>query len=279
MGERLAGALGDPTLEIAYRLADGQYVDASGRAVELPSDPARAVTPITADGKEVAVLVHDPALLDEPALVESVRATAALVLEIERLAAEVRSQLAEVRASRERIVSAADAERRRIERNLHDGAQQRLVTLSVALGLEASRVDSAATTEVLSSRARRGRAGNHRATRPRARNSSNSPPRRRAPGCRRSARTTRVDTGDCPRRRTRSTAGFDRARRLLRRLGGAHQRDEACVADRGIGDARSGIAECFGSPLPTTESGEPESRPGPDWPACAIDWMRSTRRS
>ena len=80
-------------------------------------------------------------------------------------------------------------------------------------------------------RARRGRAGNHRATRPRARNSSDSPPRRRAPDCRRSARATRVDTGDRPRRRTRSTAGFDRARRLLRRLGGAHQRDEACVAD------------------------------------------------
>jgi signal transduction histidine kinase len=150
MGERLAGALGDPTLEIAYRLGDGLYVDAAGRPVELPRDPGRAVTAITAGGKEVAVLVHDPALLDEPALVESVRATAALVLEIERLAAEVRSQLAEVRASRGRIVSAADAERRRIERNLHDGAQQRLVTLSVALGLDASRVDSAAAADVLS---------------------------------------------------------------------------------------------------------------------------------
>jgi signal transduction histidine kinase len=88
-------------------------------------------------------------LLDEPALVESVRATAALVLENERLAAEVRSQLAEVRASRGRIVAAADAERRRIERNLHDGAQQRLVTLSVALGLEASRANRA-TADVLS---------------------------------------------------------------------------------------------------------------------------------
>ena len=87
------------------------------------------------------MLVHDPALLDEPALVESVRATAGLVLENERLAAEVRSQLAEVRASRGRIVAVADAERRRIERDLHDGAQQRLVTLSVALGLEASRAE------------------------------------------------------------------------------------------------------------------------------------------
>jgi signal transduction histidine kinase len=142
MRERLAAALDDPTLELAYRLGDRQYIDASGRPVELPDDPGRAITAVTAGGEEVAVLIHDPALLDEPALVESVRATAALVLEIERLAAEVRAQLAEVRASRERIVSAADAERLRIERNLHDGAQQRLVTLSVALGLEASRSDA-----------------------------------------------------------------------------------------------------------------------------------------
>jgi signal transduction histidine kinase len=142
--ERLAGALGDPTLEVAYRLADGRYVDANGLAVVLPQGPDRAVTAVTVGGEEVAVLVHDPALLDEPALVESVRAAAALVLENERLAAEVRSQLAEVRASRGRIVAAADAERRRIERNLHDGAQQRLVTLSVALALDASHAEPAA---------------------------------------------------------------------------------------------------------------------------------------
>jgi signal transduction histidine kinase len=148
MRERLASALGDPTLDIAYRLDDGRYVDAAGRPIELPQRADRAVTAVTAGGYEIAALVHDPALLDEPALVESVRATAALVLENERLAAEVRSQLAEVRASRGRIVAAADAERRRIERNLHDGAQQRLVTLSVALGLEASRADRA-TADVL----------------------------------------------------------------------------------------------------------------------------------
>ena len=143
MQERLARALGDPTLVVAYRLGDGRYVDAAGGPIELSQRADRAVTAVTAGGEEIAALVHDPALLDEPALVESVRATAALVLENERLAAEVRSQLAEVRASRGRIVAAADAERRRIERNLHDGAQQRLVTLSVALGLEASRADSA----------------------------------------------------------------------------------------------------------------------------------------
>jgi signal transduction histidine kinase len=149
MRERLARALGDPTLDVAYRLGDGRYVEAGGRAIELPQRADRAVTAVAVRGEEIAALVHDPALLDEPALVESVRATAALVLENERLAAEVRSQLAEVRASRGRIVAAADAERRRIERNLHDGAQQRLVTLSVALGLEASRADRAAA-DVLS---------------------------------------------------------------------------------------------------------------------------------
>jgi signal transduction histidine kinase len=144
MRERLARALGDPTLEVVYRLSDGRAVDAAGRAVSLPEGTDRAVTAVTAGGEEIAALIHDPALLDEPALVESVRATAGLVLENERLAAEVRSQLAEVRASRGRLVSAADAERRRIERDLHDGAQQRLVTLSVALGLEAARADPAA---------------------------------------------------------------------------------------------------------------------------------------
>jgi signal transduction histidine kinase len=89
-------------------------------------------------------------LLDEPALVESVRATAGLVLENERLAAEVRAQLAEVRASRVRLVAATDAERRRLERNLHDGAQQRLVTLSVTLGLAAARGETSGS-DVLSS--------------------------------------------------------------------------------------------------------------------------------
>jgi signal transduction histidine kinase len=144
MRTRLARALEDPTLEVAYRLDDGRYVDAAGHAIELPRQRDRAVTALASGGEEIAVLVHDPALLDEPELVESVRATASLVLENERLAAQVRSQLVEVRASRTRIVAAADAERHRIERNLHDGAQQRLVALSMSLGLEASRADEGA---------------------------------------------------------------------------------------------------------------------------------------
>jgi signal transduction histidine kinase len=139
--ERLAKVLGDPSVDVVYRLGDGRHVDAAGRPLELPQGPERAITLVTIRGEEVAALVHDPALLDEPALVEAVRATAGLVLENERLAAEVRAQLAEVRASRTRIVAATDAERRRIERNLHDGAQQRLVTLSLALGIAAGRQD------------------------------------------------------------------------------------------------------------------------------------------
>ena len=124
--ERLARALGDPSLEVVFWLeARGGYVDALGDDVELPSRPNRATTQILAHGSPVAALIHDPALLDDPDLVESVRAAAELVLENERLAAEVRAQLAEVRASRARIVAAADNERRRLERDLHDGAQQR----------------------------------------------------------------------------------------------------------------------------------------------------------
>lgn len=142
--DRLARALGDPTLEIAYWLEQaGAYVDENGHPSPLPEDETRAVTHVLAGGARVAALIHDPALLDEPHLVESVRATAGLVLENERLAAEVRAQLAEVRASRARIVAAADEERRRLERDLHDGAQQRLVALSLKLALARTAADPA----------------------------------------------------------------------------------------------------------------------------------------
>jgi signal transduction histidine kinase len=141
--DRLARALGDTTLQLAYRLDDGRYVDDSGQPAAVPDRPGRAVTLLSAGDTVLAALVHDPVLLDEPGLVESVRATAGLVLENERLAAEVRAQLAEVRASRARLVTAGDEERRRIERDLHDGAQQRLVAVCVTLGMAAGRADPA----------------------------------------------------------------------------------------------------------------------------------------
>lgn len=147
--DRLARALGDSTLQLAYRLDDGRYVDESGEPVDIGEGRERVVTLLTASDEVVAALVHDPALLDEPALVESVRATAGLVLENERLAATVRAQLTEVRASRARLVAAGDEERRRIERDLHDGAQQRLVALCVSLGLAARHAEPALAETLL----------------------------------------------------------------------------------------------------------------------------------
>jgi signal transduction histidine kinase len=134
--DRLARTLGDPTLEVAYWSPDaGGYVDDQGLPVDMSETVDRAVTQVVARDTPVAALLHDRALLEEPDLVESVRATAALVLENERLAAEIRAQLAEVEASRARIIAATDEERRRLERDLHDGAQQRLVGLSLKLAL------------------------------------------------------------------------------------------------------------------------------------------------
>jgi len=137
-------ALGDPSAEIAYWMPiPGTYVDGDGRAVQLPStDPDRAVTVIHRGGRRIGALVHDPALREEPVLLDTVCAAAGLAMENEQLHAEVLVQLGEVRASRARIVEAADGERHRVERNLHDGAQQRLVTLSLALAMARSRLGS-----------------------------------------------------------------------------------------------------------------------------------------
>jgi signal transduction histidine kinase len=113
-------------------------VDAEGRERRPPdSSPDRAVTRLESGGELLAVLVHDPVMSEQPELLGSIAAAARLAIENERLAAEVRAQLVEVRASRARIVAAEDEQRRRIERDLHDGAQQRLVT--VALRLQAVR--------------------------------------------------------------------------------------------------------------------------------------------
>lgn len=140
----LARALQDPSLALAYWLPDrGRYVDVEGRPFELPAESeASAVSVVERDGRLIAALVHDPALSQEPELVESVCAAAALALENERLQAELRSRLEELRTSRARIVEAADEERRRIERNLHDGTQQRLVSISMALGLAEAKLRS-----------------------------------------------------------------------------------------------------------------------------------------
>jgi signal transduction histidine kinase len=129
----LAGTLGDPPLKLLYPLADGRRVDAGGRLAG--PDQGQTLTPLVRGGLPVALLAHRPGLLDDPGLVEEIAATARLALDNERLQAQVRTQLEDLRASRTRIVEQGDAERRRLERDLHDGAQQRLVSLALSLRL------------------------------------------------------------------------------------------------------------------------------------------------
>ena len=148
--QALARALHDPTVGLAYWLPQQQgFVDAAGHPVELPAAGGdRSVTILRHDGDTVAALVHDAALDEEPELVQAVAATARLAIQNQRLQAEVRAQLEEVRASRARIVEFGDAERRRVERNLHDGAQQRLVNLSLALGIARSQLPATSDGEL-----------------------------------------------------------------------------------------------------------------------------------
>lgn len=134
LGGALARALGDPSLTVAFWLPEfGTYADLDGRAVEL-DDGKKSMTPIDRDGSHVAALVHDPALDDERDLLDAVTATAGLAIENGRLDATLRAQVVELRQSRARIVDAGQQERKRLERNLHDGAQQRLIALSLELG-------------------------------------------------------------------------------------------------------------------------------------------------
>jgi signal transduction histidine kinase len=131
----LARALGDPRLEVGFWLPEREeYADGRGRPLALPDeDDDRAVTRLDHDGEPLAAIVHDASLVDEPDLLLASGAAARLALENARLHADMRAQLLKVQESRVRIVQAADEERRRIERDLHDGAQQRLVALALQL--------------------------------------------------------------------------------------------------------------------------------------------------
>jgi signal transduction histidine kinase len=132
--DALARALRDPTLELGYWLPDSdEYVDVEGKQVSVEPVATRTVTLLERHGRKVAALVHDAALGEDTALLDGVSSAAGLALENERLLADLRSQLEETKDSRTRIVEAGVTERRRLERNLHDGAQQRLVTLSLHL--------------------------------------------------------------------------------------------------------------------------------------------------
>jgi signal transduction histidine kinase len=141
--DALARALRDPSLTLAYWLPDFQsYVDLEGRPMELPSaERGRATSLIDRGGVHVAALLHDPALDDEPELLDAVTAAAGIALENGRLHAELRARLEELRGSRARIIDAGQTERQRLERDLHDGAQQRLIALSLDLSVLEERLE------------------------------------------------------------------------------------------------------------------------------------------
>ncbi len=133
----LATALGDDTVAVAFWMPRyGAYVDEDGRTVDVTASTTadRAVTPLVREGERLGVLIHSRRVSDEdPDLLVTTSRVATVALDHGRLRAQVMTQLGEVRASRARIISAGDDERRRIERNLHDGAQQRLVALALRL--------------------------------------------------------------------------------------------------------------------------------------------------
>ncbi|MFL5871679.1 MAG: sensor histidine kinase [Solirubrobacterales bacterium] len=141
--DALARALNDPSLDLAYWLGEEEgYVDARGRPVELPAGRSpRAAFDVRLDGRLVATLIHDPLLLDDPELIDAVGAAAALALAREHLEAELRAKVEQLRESRSRLLQVGLAERRRLERNLHDGAQQRLVSLALDLRLARAAID------------------------------------------------------------------------------------------------------------------------------------------
>jgi signal transduction histidine kinase len=130
----LAEALHDPSLTVGYWVDESRtYVNIEGRDV-LPVAGGRTTTRIDRDGAPLAMLVHDPALLAERELIEAVCAAAGLALANERLTAELRARVRQLTESRAQVLRAAEDERRRLERDLHDGVQQRLLAIPMMLG-------------------------------------------------------------------------------------------------------------------------------------------------
>ena len=132
--DTLREVLADPSVELHFFLPESHcYVDALGAPVTGAPPDGRLRLPVERGGQPLAEVLHDPLLGRDHSLLRQVVEAGGLAIEIARLRVELRRQLAEVRASRTRIVEAGNAERRRLERDLHDGAQQRLVSIGLAL--------------------------------------------------------------------------------------------------------------------------------------------------
>jgi signal transduction histidine kinase len=151
LSEALRVAVGDPRIDVAYcRRDSGELVDAGGRPKELPLvGRDTAVARIARGDRALALVVHDPALVDEQELERQLGSAARLAVENEALRAEALAQVRELRASRARIVETGDAERRRLERNLHDGAQQRLLALAYDLRLARASANTDSDAELV----------------------------------------------------------------------------------------------------------------------------------
>ena len=229
IGDVLAEATSDPSLRLFFWLPhDDVHADETGHLVpELPTSP-RGRTPVRRGELQLATLVHDPALLEPTSLLDPVILRAGLAIEIARLRVEVRRQLSEVEQSRTRIVTATYEERRRLERDLHDGAQQRLVSLGLDLRHvqhelgEATGGDAKATLDSVV-------AGPGRGDRGVARAGARCPARgarrrlgRRPRGARRQGADQHRGGGD-----RGAVQPRDRGRRLLRRQRGPDQRRQA----------------------------------------------------
>jgi signal transduction histidine kinase len=148
----LRTAFHDPSLALAYPHATG-WAETDGTPVDVEDlPPARAATMVAPPGAPEVAVIHDDLLLDDPTLMRTLRAVVGLAVDNDRLQSDLRAQLNEVTASRARIAEAADAERRRVEGDLHDGAQQRLVALLISLRTIRSRLgadpDPAIASEV-----------------------------------------------------------------------------------------------------------------------------------
>ncbi len=224
--DKLAGALGDPTLVVGYRIGEGaQLVDDAGEVVRVPPPGSgRAITPIEDHGELVAVLVYDEGLLADSRLLGSVAAAARFALANARLQAEARAREQDLQESRRRIVEAADEQRRRLELELREGAERRLGHVAALLA-EARTAFPQDGRELVGAGGTACR-GPARASRVRARR----PPgraRRRRP---RAGASRAGQPLPDPRRRARRPAaavGSRRGRALLRRLRGAHERRQA----------------------------------------------------
>jgi signal transduction histidine kinase len=153
--DAVADALDDPSLELVYWLPERQhYVDFRGRPYALPEDdPSRAIHAVTRDEQCVAAIIYDASLPEAETHVQAVGAAASLALLNERLDAELRAKVAELRASRERMLRIGLEERRRLERDLHDGAQQRLVSMALNIRLARAKLneDPLAADQLLAS--------------------------------------------------------------------------------------------------------------------------------